>query len=687
MDAPQKISKYTVLNRLGTGGMAEVFKCRLSGVGGFEKLVVVKRILPHLVEDEAFVRMFLDEARIAANLNHPNIVQVYEIAQDDDGTPFIAMEFVRGPTLSQLVRKVIRAGDVHLGRLARLIGGAAAGLDYAHNARGPDGKPLHIVHRDVSPQNTLVSTDGVAKILDFGVAKAEGRLSQTQGAVMKGKLRYMAPEVVASGGARVDRRTDVFSLGVCLYVATTGKMPFDGPDDTAVLSAVAKGEFALPSTLVPHYPAELERVLKWAMATDPEQRCPTARALSEALFAFANTQPGSSEGDIAEWLAKHFPVGEDAWGSPDARSPSGLSKLMPRASQAEMPMVEASLEGSTRAHADGSVDVPMEMTGAHVSKVTTPPKSSWGPRVGAGVVVALLVAAGGWLATRGPPPAPMPTAPAESSIQPLLDETSRALSEGKVSLASQLLATARTRGRVPALEEARLVQLEAQVKHDGRVAEARRAFGEGKREEARSLVDAVLGEEPDHRGALALKAKWEEDERAAAAAMTVDAGPVVQPEPPRLADGKSVTLLSVNSEPAGASVLVDDRLAGTTPLRGLKLAAGAHVVLVKKAGFGPATEKVVAAGKPLSILATLVADAAAPVGKGSLRLVTFEGGESTWASVTVDGKRIDKVTPVVLELTAGTHQVQVERAGFQPVDKSVEVVAGKTETVRIELKP
>ena len=229
-----RIAKYSIDRRLGTGGLAEVFKCHLVGIGGFDKTVVVKRILPHLAEDDDFVAMFLDEARIAANLNHPNIVQVYEIAQDEDGTPYIAMEFVRGPTFAQVIRSACKAGDLKISSMAKIVMGAAQGLDYAHHAKGANGEPLHIVHRDVSPHNIMVSLDGVTKVLDFGVARADGRLPHTRGGAVKGKARFMAPEMLTDPNGPLDGRADVFSLGVCLYVATVGAWPFNGNNDTAI---------------------------------------------------------------------------------------------------------------------------------------------------------------------------------------------------------------------------------------------------------------------------------------------------------------------------------------------------------------------------------------------------------------------------------------------------------------------
>lgn len=182
------IGKYRVVQFIGAGGMAEVWLCRRSGIGGFEKPVVIKRILPAYAADEDFVRMFLDEARVAAGLNHPNIVQVYDIDTDND-LPYIAMEYVHGPSFHTMLSRARKKGEVGVGfsTAARVVSEVAAGLHYAHNATDANGLPLGLVHRDVSPHNILVSSDRVAKLLDFGVAKSHGRLSTTNAGTVKAR--------------------------------------------------------------------------------------------------------------------------------------------------------------------------------------------------------------------------------------------------------------------------------------------------------------------------------------------------------------------------------------------------------------------------------------------------------------------------------------------------------------------
>lgn len=283
----QRFGKYEVLCKIGTGGMAEIFKCRLSGIGGFDKVVVVKRMLPELLEDKDLVHMFLDEARIAANLSHPNIVQIYEIDQLGE-TPYIAMEYARGPTLSKVIHESWKQHKPCARIVAKVLSEIAGALSHAHNAVDHDGMPLNIVHRDVTPHNIVVSTEGVAKLLDFGVAKAAGRLSHTNAGGIKGKFRYMAPEQLRTDNVKVDGRADVFAMGVCLYLAATGSHAYPARNEIAVLKAAAAGAFPRPSKVYPDIDPELERIILWAMSPSLARRCPNALALQQALDAYVS---------------------------------------------------------------------------------------------------------------------------------------------------------------------------------------------------------------------------------------------------------------------------------------------------------------------------------------------------------------------------------------------------------------
>ena len=275
--------RYQLLTRLAAGGMGEVYLARQQGLEGFEKLLVIKTLLPHLSEDEDFARMFLDEARISARLNHPNIAQIYDLGTVEQ-TYFLAMEFVHGEDLRR-VQKSAWTRDkqpLPVPLLCRVIAEAAAGLHYAHQALGPDNKPLGIVHRDVSPQNILLTFEGGVKVIDFGVAKAAGRATTTRTGTLKGKYSYMSPEQVA-GRADLDGRSDVFGLGVVLWEALTNQRLFKGDSDVETLAAVGACEVRPPSEVAPRVPKDLDAIVLRALTKNREERYASGAALRLAL--------------------------------------------------------------------------------------------------------------------------------------------------------------------------------------------------------------------------------------------------------------------------------------------------------------------------------------------------------------------------------------------------------------------
>ena len=286
--APVLLGRYRLLKKIAVGGMAEIYLARVSGAGGFEKNVVVKRILPQLAESDEFFRMFLDEARIAATLQHPNVVQVFD-AQEQDGEHFIAMEFLDGADL-HTIRRILaeKRQGLPVQHSVFIVGAVAAGLHYAHDKLGLDGQPLRIVHRDVTPQNILLTREGGVKLVDFGIAKAANRASSTGYGTLKGKLAYMSPEQCRS--EVVDRRSDIFSLGIILFELTTGKRLYRGKSEYEILREIVEGSVPPPSTLVPGYPADLEQIVLRALARDREERYQTARELEHDLEQFARNR-------------------------------------------------------------------------------------------------------------------------------------------------------------------------------------------------------------------------------------------------------------------------------------------------------------------------------------------------------------------------------------------------------------
>jgi serine/threonine protein kinase len=244
--------KYRPIAILGRGGMATVYLATASGPGGFTKLVVIKELKPELAEEADFRSMFLEEARLAARLNHPNIVQTFEVV-DDENVQFIVMEYLEGQSLRGLRGKVGALGDAMVAGQARIVADMLAGLHAAHELTDFDGQPLRVVHRDVSPHNVFVTYDGEVKLVDFGIAKAVDSSARTSTGAVKGKLAYMPPE--QAFGLGVDRRADVFAAGVVLWEAATGKRLWEGLTEPGVLHRLSKGEIPRVRDVAPNAPA------------------------------------------------------------------------------------------------------------------------------------------------------------------------------------------------------------------------------------------------------------------------------------------------------------------------------------------------------------------------------------------------------------------------------------------------
>jgi len=265
--------------------MARIYIARSTGIGSFERHVVLKLILPERAQDETSVQMFLDEARLAASLNHQNVAQVFEVGREA-GVHYLAMEYVHGQDLRALLARAGSAGTrVPLELALTIVAGAAAGLEHAHERRNSDGTPMGIVHRDVSPSNIMIGYDGAVKLLDFGIAKATSRSIETQSGVIKGKFAYMAPEQCR--GRDVDRRSDVFSLGIILYEVTTQHRCFRADSDFDTMHRIVTGDIMRPSRLIQGYPQALEAIVMKALAIDAAQRYQSAALLLEAIEAYA----------------------------------------------------------------------------------------------------------------------------------------------------------------------------------------------------------------------------------------------------------------------------------------------------------------------------------------------------------------------------------------------------------------
>jgi serine/threonine-protein kinase len=291
------VGRYVLYGEIASGGMATVHFGRLIGPAGFARPVAIKRLHAQFARDPDFVKMFLDEARLAARIAHPNVVSTLDVVAED-GEVFLVMEYVPGTSLGQLVRTLRKSGArvpplVAVG----IVSGVLQGLQAAHEARDDRGDRLDLVHRDVSPQNVLVGTDGIARLLDFGVAKASGRMQTTRDGQLKGKLAYMAPEQVR--GDPLTRRTDVYAAAVVLWEALTGKRLFYAENEASVLARVLCAEVPAPSSIVPELPRSFDRVVLRGLDRDPAKRYANAREMAADLDACVGA---ASPAEIGEWV-------------------------------------------------------------------------------------------------------------------------------------------------------------------------------------------------------------------------------------------------------------------------------------------------------------------------------------------------------------------------------------------------
>jgi serine/threonine protein kinase len=401
LSEPIQFGKYTLFERIGRGGMADVYKGRVSGPQGFERTFVVKRILPHLSEDPTFIKMFVEEAKLSARLAHPNIVQIFELGAVE-GEYFLSMEYIRGRDLSETMRAIWKTMGPPRPELVAYIGREACrGLSYAHSLTDERGRPLGMIHRDVSPSNIMMSYEGAVKLLDFGIAKALGEAPETtKSGTMKGKYAYMAPE--QTEGDDVDQRIDVFSCGIVLHEVLTGRRLFKGQNDVLTIERVRRCEVPPPSLQNPMVPPELDAIILRALARNRDDRWLTAADMADALddvVHAARFQPTH----LAQLLHDLFPVGG---GAPSPRlsvnTGSQVTSSSVRATRsATIPPVTRTGTGSGTGSRSGTGSV--RRTIPTSESTDAPPGLSFKPRSKwRGVAAAaLVVAAGGFFIWKG----------------------------------------------------------------------------------------------------------------------------------------------------------------------------------------------------------------------------------------------------------------------------------------------
>ena len=451
VSGPDRFGQYEILERISSGGMAELFRARRSGVEGFQKIVAIKKILPHIAGDEEFITMFADEAKLAAQLNHPNIVHIFDLGKIEAGGYFIAMEHVEGRDLRSILHMARETGlrlpvPLAVGIAAKV----GAALDYAHRRRGDDGRDLNIVHRDVSPPNILVSTEGDIKLCDFGIAKAASKVSRTESGALKGKVPYMSPE--QAWGKPVDQRSDIYSLGAVLFEMLTGRKLFQGDSDLNVLEKVRAGDVVLPSSLNPDVPPGLDAAVLKALAREPEERyLRTSDMLRDLETVLRTYEPPPSSADLAIYV-RSLETEEAARRDARAREMQARAKPARPTEKQVGPEFRIPVSQQPEPATKSSAPPPAEST-PEPAPPAEPPRSHPPEPVPAGIFAAsfpassaemerkkrtrlyVLIAAAsivlgvaGWLVVRRPAPSPPPaaavtappaTAVVESAITPL----------------------------------------------------------------------------------------------------------------------------------------------------------------------------------------------------------------------------------------------------------------------------
>ena len=429
LPALARYGRYELLGRLAYGGMAEIFLAREAAHASAHRMLVIKRVLPHVAEDQHFVDMFVDEARLAMQLNHPNICHVYSFGEEE-GTYYIAMEWVNGKPLSKIIRNAREQGGLPIPVALKIIAQVADALDYAHRACDAKGEPLGIVHRDVSPQNIMVSYDGAVKLLDFGIAKASSHSTRTEAGVIKGKFAYMSPQQCV--GEPIDGRADVFALGVCLFEALTGKNPFRRKTEFETMTMIVGDKAPSARERRPELSEEVEAIIQKALMKQPELRYQSAGEMQLAIEGvIAKLGVVVSGSRMGEHLSRLF--------VDDVRDGPQLDMRMsvvPRMTGGVMSADDSKeVDSAPRPRAPGSTELDaMAIPASMVEGPRTAKRSALGPIAIVLVLLALLGIAGAggllaWTMMAAPAPevarsAPVVAPPIATTPQPLEPEPS-----------------------------------------------------------------------------------------------------------------------------------------------------------------------------------------------------------------------------------------------------------------------
>jgi len=660
--------QYVLGKRLARGGMAEVFLARQRGVQGFDRRVAVKRILPHLADSREFIKMFLDEARYAARLTHPNIVHIYELGQFEESF-FIAMEFVDGVHTGQLIKHAA-AEPIPPVLVARIGADAAGALAYAHRQEDVDGRPLGLVHRDVSPQNIMISFDGVVKLVDFGIAKAVSKAEETQPGIVKGKYAYMSPEQTTR--KTLDGRSDVFSLGVVMWELLAGRNIVDRGDVVEAMKVMRDARFPRVEQVAPHVPAPLVRAVGWALSRDRGDR-PTAAQLQAALEELIKDSPDlATPLQLGEWIRPRFPrtnttgmvpsLDEGALLAPAGRA--GRRTTPPPSPQGTQ-VAQFTDEGPAATRV-----TPVSDAAALPSIAAPPPPPPSLP------------------APPPSPPAPPPSLPAfplasppTSTRAPTQDELTIALpslddGDGTTRVVEAVPVDLRPRRRpvvLAGLAALALAVVAAVVVASGALSGDRTELAAATAADAAQSVRALP---VDAAAPLVTPAPDAQPPQPDAAVAVVDAAP----PPPATAT------LEILARPAGARAAVDGARPRATPLVLRDRPPGKVTIVVTRDRYAPATRTLdLAAGEHRTLEIVLEKKSSGGSPSGSTRVGYLTARTQPYSVVYLGDRRLGETPFARVALPVGRHVLTFKHPGKRPVTRTVTVKAGETLKLNFDL--
>jgi serine/threonine protein kinase len=637
-ESGKPFGNYMLLERLARGGMAEVFLARQQGPQGFDRLVALKRILPHLMDSEDFVRMFHDEARLAARLSHPNVVHIYEFGKVDEHH-FIAMEFVDGVHAGAII-EFGAMEPVPPALVARIAADACAGLNHAHRLTDASGNPLHLVHRDISPPNLMISYDGVVKLVDFGIAKAVDMAGKTMPGIVKGKYAYMSPEQTM--GKKLDGRSDVFSLGMIIWEMLAGRVALERTDPVEAMRCIRDGRLPNIRVARPDVPPVLADILDMALANKPAER-PSAAELGSAFEGFIKSWPElATSMQVAAWVESRFP--RKLGGGQEKSDTISMPVPEPGYEQRREPVSQhGESNPAPRSFLDDDDD--------DVTRQASAASMSLLPRAHGHQV--------GQVPGPMPPHTPVP-APFSAPSYPG---------------AGRLVSAMPARGSFTRRHRIIVVAVLAAVV----IGVIMLSVGSGGDSGSSSTANTDAGADAGDAGLM-------HESDAAAGSGFDDAGPGSEAdagpgsEARTAGDQDESAWLVIEAEPEGATVTLDSREPTPAPAFFDKLAASSHDLAIEHPGYVD-IEETVKLGPGQNKLSYVLQRSKRRRGKGKLAVFTRPS-----CTAYLNNKKLGRTPFAGKKLDEGLYTVTCQQSGYKTAKQRVRIRSGKTTKVKLDLQ-